>query len=343
MNALAAASAAAIASFALLAADHPTAGALSTMTTLTATSHNVYGAHHKRGRITLYDDTFGDAVPAGITAGPDGALWFTNVGNNVIGRISVQGTMTQFSGLGIEISDGITTGPDGALWFTVAQSSAAIGRLTTSGGATIFRVPGWVVSAGHHHRTRRRAVVRGDQREGWTHDDQRIRDTLYGRPERRPVAGHRGRPGWRAVGHAIAVRQSRVEPRHSPYSEGKDESVYRRSRAQRHLRWSGRSALVCRRGCDRTANHLGQYTAFTIQGPSEFAAGIAAGPDGALWFTNFSGDTAQIGRLTTAGHMTLYRVPGSFPQAEGITPGPDGAMWFTSAASPAAIGRITTR
>jgi virginiamycin B lyase len=87
----------------------------------------------------------------------------------------------------------------------------------------------------------------------------------------------------------------------------------------------------------------GQYTAFTIQGPSEFAAGIAAGPDGALWFTNFSGDTAQIGRLTTAGHMTLYRVPGSFPQAEGITPGPDGAMWFTSAASPAAIGRITTR
>ena len=59
------------------------------------------------------------ARPDGITAGPDGALWFTNDGNNSIGRITDRrhGHATSPTP---SISDptGITAGPDGALWFT---------------------------------------------------------------------------------------------------------------------------------------------------------------------------------------------------------------------------------
>jgi virginiamycin B lyase len=34
----------------------------------------------------------------GITAGPDGALWFANSANNSIGRITTKGKVTNFTG-----------------------------------------------------------------------------------------------------------------------------------------------------------------------------------------------------------------------------------------------------
>jgi IPT/TIG domain len=64
--------------------------------------------------------------------------------------------------------------------------------------------------------------------------------------------------------------------------------------------------------------------------------GIAAGPDGALWFTNNFNNS--IGSITTAGTVTNYTGIGiGSPQA--IAAGPDGAMWFTGVNS---IGSITT-
>src|SRR5262249_41055367 len=65
--------------------------------------------------------------PTGITAGPDGAMWFTNYAS--IGRITVGGAVTIFGG-GPTTTSSITTGPDGAAWFT---GGAGIGPMTTSG------------------------------------------------------------------------------------------------------------------------------------------------------------------------------------------------------------------
>src|SRR5439155_22959567 len=59
--------------------------------------------------------------PQGITAGPDGNLWFTEFDGNRIGRITPGGTITQFP---IPVShiysfpEVITAGPYGNLWFT---------------------------------------------------------------------------------------------------------------------------------------------------------------------------------------------------------------------------------
>src|SRR6266478_1473060 len=79
--------------------------------------------------------------PLGITAGPDGALWFTeNIGNK-IGRITTAGAFTEFTVPTTSSHPiGITTGPDGALWFTELQSTK-IGRITTAGAFTEFTVP----------------------------------------------------------------------------------------------------------------------------------------------------------------------------------------------------------
>ena len=65
--------------------------------------------------------------------------------------------------------------------------------------------------------------------------------------------------------------------------------------------------------------------------------GIAAGPDGALWFTN-NGNT--IGRISTTGTVKIFfgtGISGSW----GIAAGPDGALWFTNNGN-SSIGRIST-
>ena len=77
----------------------------------------------------------------GITAGPDGNLWFTESTGNKIGRISPSGAITEFplptanSG-----PEGITAGPDGNLWFTESTGNK-IGHISPSGAITEFPLP----------------------------------------------------------------------------------------------------------------------------------------------------------------------------------------------------------
>ena len=79
----------------------------------------------------------------------------------------------------------------------------------------------------------------------------------------------------------------------------------------------------------------GKVTVFrhpSIRGPQD----IAAGPDGALWFTNRD----SIGRITTRGTVTSFRDAGVHGPW-GIAAGADGALWFTNYRGHS-IGRVTT-
>jgi streptogramin lyase len=80
----------------------------------------------------------------------------------------------------------------------------------------------------------------------------------------------------------------------------------------------------------------GVITEFIMQS-SPFA--IAAGPDGALWVTE-SGDN-RIGRITAAGLISEFTIPTGNSGPDGIAAGPDGALWFTENIANK-IGRITT-
>ena len=70
------------------------------------------------------------SLPRGITAGPDGNVWFTELDGNRIGRITTGGSITEFR-IHTTGSDplGITSGPDGNLWFTEYIGNK-IGRLS---------------------------------------------------------------------------------------------------------------------------------------------------------------------------------------------------------------------
>ncbi|HEY7124054.1 MAG TPA: hypothetical protein VH540_08910 [Ktedonobacterales bacterium] len=84
--------------------------------------------------------------PQDITAGPDGALWFT-LNTSQIGRMTLQGVFTIFALPPFQDSYGrtnpeqpwgITTGPDGNLWFSGVQ---VIGRITPQGHMSEFSIP----------------------------------------------------------------------------------------------------------------------------------------------------------------------------------------------------------
>src|SRR5205085_8690039 len=64
---------------------------------------------------------------------------------------------------------------------------------------------------------------------------------------------------------------------------------------------------------------------------------IVAGPDGALWFTEYGTD--RVGRIATTGAVSEYAIPtpGTFPI--GIVAGPDGALWFAESEA-GKIGRL---
>jgi virginiamycin B lyase len=76
--------------------------------------------------------------PAGITLGPDGAIWFTEENGNKIGRITTAGAITEYPvPTNASGSQEIAAGPDGALWFTeYGANPPKIGRVTTTGSFT---------------------------------------------------------------------------------------------------------------------------------------------------------------------------------------------------------------
>ncbi len=103
-----------------------------------------------KGMISEFPIPTPDTQLGDITAGPDDAVWFTEIIPNAqnssvtitgkIGRITPAGHISEFSLSSNSYARGITAGPDGNLWFTEAAND--VGRITPTGSFTQFRVGG---------------------------------------------------------------------------------------------------------------------------------------------------------------------------------------------------------
>ena len=82
----------------------------------------------------------------------------------------------------------------------------------------------------------------------------------------------------------------------------------------------------------------GAIQEFPVPAANTFLEGICAGPDGALWFTEYG--AGKIGRITTAGVATDFTIPTANSLPVAIVTGPDGNLWFTEWAT-GQVGRIT--
>src|SRR5437588_12673572 len=97
-------------------------------------------AHAAVGDITEYiipENNNIPSTPLGITAGPDGNLWFTEQNGNVV-KVTTSGVFTKYLAPS-STGEGITAGPDGNLWFT--ESVGKVGKVTTSGVFTEYTIP----------------------------------------------------------------------------------------------------------------------------------------------------------------------------------------------------------
>ena len=98
------------------------------------------------GAVTEYPvDGAGCGSPVGITAGPDGQIWFTFYGCGRFGQKVAQLSTSGVIGTSVDVQPGadpvhIVPGPDGALWFT-ESSAGAIGRVSTAGALTEYPIP----------------------------------------------------------------------------------------------------------------------------------------------------------------------------------------------------------
>jgi virginiamycin B lyase len=264
---------------------------------------------------------------AGITTGPDHALWFTGYWGNSIGRITTSGEMKEFAlPTALSWPWGITEGPDHSLWFTETRNNK-IGRITTSGAITEYLVPTEYVTPW--------AIASGPDGALWfTENSGNVgRVTTDGVVTEFPlppstdgypngpygiVAGPDGAlwfalQGANCIGRITTKGDVTEYPLPNAHSDpdfitvGPDGALW-----------------FTEEGGDR----IGRITtagAITEFSTSVSPIGITTGPDNALWFTQ---DFGGVGRITTSGSITLYSTPVAPNQPGSIISGPDGELWF---------------
>jgi hypothetical protein len=93
------------------------------------------------GVFTEYPVPTSDSGPAGIAAGPDGNLWFTEYQGTKVAKVTTSGVFTEYPLPTINRNPWvIATGPDGNLWFTDPAVNR-VGKVTTSGVFSEYPVP----------------------------------------------------------------------------------------------------------------------------------------------------------------------------------------------------------
>jgi virginiamycin B lyase len=88
------------------------------------------------GKITEFNMPTNDAQPSGIAQGANDSMWFTEPGVDRIGRITLNGEISEFQAQ--SVGDAIAPGADGDMWFTEGAGVDALGRITPSGLVTNF-------------------------------------------------------------------------------------------------------------------------------------------------------------------------------------------------------------
>jgi streptogramin lyase len=241
-----------------------------------------------------------DSAPLGLTAGPDGNLWFADTGTSTIGRISPDGQHISIFSSGLTAGSqpqGITAGPDGNLWFTETVATK-IGMITTTGQITEF-------SQGLSAASQPVGITLGPDGNLWF--------TEY-------ASNKIGRIN--PYTHQIMEFSQGLSAGAFPYqiTAGPDGNLWFTEYFGNRI---GR------------ITPSGQITEFS-QGLSAGAhpSGITTGSDGNVWFTEYQIGTShgRIGKVTPTGQITEFptSIAGNSNYIiPSITAGGDGNLWFT--------------
>ena len=278
------------------------------------------------GDVTGYDVPSAAALPHGVVAGPDDAIWFTERSANQIGRLDLSGTFTEYALEGTDPTV-IVVGPDGNLWFT-EQAGNRIGRISTAGALVEWELsnpasaPAGIAAGpdGNLWITLRAASAIGRLSPDLLVYDEFATLTSSALPTS-IVAGPDGNLWFteRAVDKLGRISvDGTIDEFDLPSGSlatgiavGSDGNLWVTLRARNSI------AKVATDG-----TLLAEYP---IPSADANASWITPGPGGDLWFTETGPD--KVGRVTTSGVFTEYTLAAG-ANAQGIAQGPDGAPWF---------------
>lgn len=251
-----------------------------------------------------------DAVPSSLTIGPDGNVWFVEVGisgqNGRIGRMTAEGTVTEFAlPTAGAYPTAIINGPDGALWFT---EPTAIGRITTAGTISEYHVKGQTLpglAVGPDHALWFAELPAGDL----TRAPGRLgRITLDGVVSERPL-------------EAAGIWATAI-------TTGPDGAIWF---AEANVA-GGNSAggLAVKLG---RVSSSGTITELPLPATAGIVRHMTAGPNGNVWFTqdpNGSDDkqaSGTVGRMTPTGAVSDVAILTGNGPLNCITSGADNSLW----------------
>lgn len=269
------------------------------------------------------------AEPLALTVGPGrNDLWFVEMEANKVGRITLEGEITEFA-LPTQncMPFDIVAGPDGNIWFTEPNPNQ-IARITPAGEIKEFVLPpeGQVPLG----------LAAGPDGNVWFAERAGIgRITPTGDVTEFPIDGGVNAIASAPSGELWAATAANIW------------KINRDGTSSASYPFHQFSAITI--GTDRNiwftfSTRIGRFT--PSQGITMFETGggtgvetqgIAAGPDGSLWFTAYGYGMGKIGRITQTGAVNLFTVP-SHMDPVGITAGPDGNIWFIG--YPGSLGRI---
>lgn len=277
-----------------------------------------------------FTENFG---PTAMTIGPDGNLWMASHGQNAIGKMTVDGTLTVYRGE--ENSDFLNdiTSADGKVWFT--SNYSWLRHATTEGVVTnvtnAFNANGPLVYGGGRlwwvdifSATLKKYDIATNSVE-----------STYSLSAPRPAWG-----GLWAAPNSVWWTAGKKYGRVTYAGDHVSTDYKARGPRPTHMASSptdvwftaAEENLVGRRNPE-----TGQTVLYPLPHPGSRPRTIVLGTD-AMWFTEELGD--RIGRIDENGTITEYNVTSIGGKPTGITLGPDGNIWFTLAAADK-IGRMT--
>jgi virginiamycin B lyase len=241
-----------------------------------------------------------DSQPQDLVLGPDGNIWFTERGNNKIGRINPSNPtqLDEYPTVGTA-PDIITVGPDGALWFT-ELSSNSIGRIAPGVAPSAVSIGGLGLQSP-------RGIAVGPDGNLWVTDAGAPTEVVIVSPA-----------GTKVDDVALPTN---FDPRN--IAKGPDGNMWVAGFNTNNF------ARIVAAGTP-TLDPADGYPAPSGVTPMD----IIAGNDGNLWYT---AQGTTVGRITTAGVATNFTSKGVDPF--GITLGPDGAVWYAEFQA-GAVGRV---
>ena len=269
-----------------------------------------------------------DSRPHSVVQGSDGNLWFTEYGNNKIGKITTSGAITEYSVLSANSGPhDIAKGPDGNIWFTEVISNK-IGEITPSGVVSEYSIP--TVGSSPY------GIAAGTGNTLWFaeyHGNKIGKITTGGIITEYTVPTAASQPfgittdqsgnAWFTelasdkIGKVDATTGN-VTEYDLPAGSGPISITLGQDGNLWFVEYSGN-----RVGKITTSGVITEYDSPTA---NSMPRDITQGPSGVMWFTESNAD--KIGKITSEGQITEYDIPTDASQLLGITTGPDGNLWF---------------